>query len=160
MRALDSPAPVASSGFGPGLLFAGAGVLLYRTIALLAGGARAVLKGWVLALTVLEMLVDIGTMAAAMRWWRSRAPRDAQLPLRVGAVATLLHAVRVVVFVLGRTGPWVDFDVRSEKRAQHGERWNWAEVIFAGAMSILGVVGVAIIWCVRRRTRPVTPQLR
>ncbi len=160
MRAPDSPAPVGSSRVGPGLLFAGAGVLLYRTIALLAGGARAVLKGWVLALNVLEMLVDIATMAAAIRWWRSRAPRDAQLPLRIGAVATLLHAVRVLVFVLGRTGPWVDFDVRPEQRADHDERWTWTEVVFAGVMSILGVVGAVIVWCVRRRTRPVTPPLR
>jgi hypothetical protein len=160
MRAPDSSAPVGSSGVGPGLLFAGAGILLYRTIALLAGGARKVLKPWVVVLTFIEMLADIVTLGAAARWWRSRAARDEPLPLRAGAVATLLHAGRVLVFVLGRTGPWIDFDVRPEQRADHDERWTWPGVVFAGVMSVLGVVGVVIIWCVRRRTRPVTRQLR
>lgn len=35
----------------PVLLFVGAGILLSRTIALLAGGARRVLQPWVVALT-------------------------------------------------------------------------------------------------------------
>lgn len=144
--------PVRSSGVGAGLLIAGAGVLLYRTVALLAGGARAVLKCWVVALTVIEMIVDIVTVLCAARWWRSRDPRHARLPLRVAAAATLLHASRVLVFILGRTGPWIDFDVRPEHRADHRERWRWAEVVFAGVMSAFGVLGVAVIWRVRRRS--------
>ncbi len=142
--------PVRSSGVGPGLLVAGAGVLLYRTIALLAGEARAVLKSWVVALTVIEMIVDFVTVLGAVRWWRSRTPRHARLPLRVAAAATLLHSVRVLVFVVGRTGPWVDFDVRREHRADHRERWRWAEVVFAGVMSAFGVIGVVVVWCCRR----------
>jgi len=147
-----SATPVRSSGVVPGLLIAGAGVLLARTIALLAGGARAVLKSWVVALTVIEMIVDIVTVLGAARWWRSRIPRHARLPLRVAAAATLLHAVRVLVFVLGRTGPWIDFDVRPEHRADHRERWRWAEVAFAGVMSAFGVVGVVVVWRARRRS--------
>lgn len=80
-----SATPVRTSGVGPSLLIAGAGVLLYRTIALLAGGARAVLKSWVVALTFIEMIVDIVTVLGAARWWRSRTPRHARLPLRVAA---------------------------------------------------------------------------
>lgn len=147
-------APSRSSGVVPALLGGGAGILLYRTIALLAGGARSVLKGWVVMLTVIEMMVDIVTIIGAARWWLSRSPRHAHLPLRAGATATLLHTARVLVFVLGRTGPWVDFDVRPEHRADHRERWTWPGVVFAGVMSVLGVVGVVVSWRARRSSIP------
>jgi hypothetical protein len=131
------------------LLAGGAAILLHRTIALVRG-ARRVLKPWVVALTYLEMAVDLLTIGGAVRWWRSGSADDARFPLRVGMAATLLHAVRVLVFVLGRVGPWVDLDVRPEARAGHGERWTWGEVVFAGTMSVLGVVGVGVIWRRRR----------
>ena len=131
----------------------GAGILLYRTIALLEGGARRVLQWWVVGLTILEMLLDTMTLVAAARWWRSGRERDAPLPLRFGAAATLLHAARVGVFVAGRTGPWVDFDVKPERRADHRDRWTWPQVVFAGVMSVLGVAGTLLVWRVRRRSR-------
>lgn len=145
---------------GPALLVGGAGILLYRTIALLAGGARAVLRSWVVVLTVVEMIVDAVTLVAAARWWRSGNTRDARLPLGMGAAATLLHAVRVLVFVLGRTGPWRDFDVRPEQRADHRQRWTWRGVVFAGLMSCLGVLGMLIIWRARRTRLPVSAPVR
>lgn len=138
-----------SGRLGAGLLFGGAAVLAYRTVALAAGEARAVLKRWVMALTFVEMVVDALTMIASMRWWVSRSPADARFPLRAGAAAALLHAARVLVFVVGRTGPWRDFDVRPEHRAEHDDRWSWTEVIFAGTTSILGVIGVFVIWSKR-----------
>lgn len=134
----------------PVLLFCGAGILLGRTIALLAGGARRALRPWVVALTWLEMATDATTMAGAVRWFRSGDPAHARLPMRAGAVATLLHAGRVAVFVLGRTGPWRDFDVRPEARRDHDERWTWAQVVFAGVMSVLGVIGMVLVWHRRR----------
>lgn len=134
----------------PVLLFGGAGILLGRAIALLAGGAGRVLRPWVVALTWLEMATDATTMAGAVRWFRSGDPAHARLPMRAGAIATLLHAGRVAVFILGRTGPWHDFDVRPEARADHDERWTWAQVVFAGVMSVLGVIGVVLVWRRRR----------
>lgn len=138
-----------SAEVGPALLSGGAAILVYRTVALLSG-ARSVLKGWVVALTVVEMAVDLATMLAAARWWVTRDPHHSRPALRFGAAATLLHAVRVSVFVLGRSGPWRDFDVRPEHRPDHDQRWTWGGVIFAGVMSILGVLGAGIIWRVRR----------
>ncbi len=138
------------------LLFCGAGILLGRTVALLAGGARRVLQPWVVFLTWLEMAIDGLTMAGALRWFRSTDPLHARLALRAGAVATLLHAARVAVFVAGRTGPWKDFDVRPEARADHDERWSWAEVVFAGIMAVMGVVGVVLTWR-HRRAATITP---
>lgn len=141
-----------SHRFGAGLLFVGADVLLYRTIALLTGSARVVLRSWVVVLTVVEMAIDVVTVVTTARWWRSGAPGHARPALRCGAAATLVHAVRVLVFVVGRTGPWVDFDVRPEHRADHGSRWRWVEVVFAAVMSLLGIIGVGIVWRVRRRS--------
>jgi hypothetical protein len=63
----------------------------------------------------------------------------------------MLHALRVLIFVLGRTGPWVDFDVRPEQRSSHAARWTWDQVYFAATLSVLGVVGVLVIWRLRRR---------
>jgi hypothetical protein len=137
---------------GPGVLFLGAGVLLFRTIALLAGGARRVLQPWVVALTWVEMALDAITMLLAARWWVSGSDRHAAAPSRVGAMATLLHAARVAVFVLGRTGPPFDFDVRPEARADHDQRWNWTQVVVAGVLSGAGVLAVVVIWSTRRRS--------
>ncbi len=145
----------AGSRWAPGLLLLGAGFLLYRTLALVAGGARRVLAPWVVGLTYLEMAIDAVTMTWAARWWRSRSPAHASPALRAGAGATLVHALRVAVFVVGRTGPWVDVDVREEERARHDERWTWAQVVFAGTMSVLGVIGVFVVWITRRRHRVV-----
>ena len=110
--------------WAPGLLFTGAGLLLYRTIALLLGGARTVLKPWVVQLTYVEMAIDAITMLSATRWWSSRNPDHAHPALVAGAATTLVHAGRVAVFVVGRTGPWVDFDVREDQRAGHDARWT------------------------------------
>jgi len=143
----------------PTLLLGGAGILLGRTIALLAGGARRVLRPWVVALTWIEMAIDALTMAGALRWLRSGDPRHARLPMRAGAAATLLHAGRVAVFVLGRTGPWRDFDVRTEARADHGERWTWGQVVFAGTLSVSGIVGVVLIWRRRRQAAPMAASI-
>lgn len=134
----------------PALLTGGAGLLLYRTVALLAGGGRIVLKPWVVALTVVEMVLDVVTTIGSLRWWATRSAERAPLALRAGAATTLVHAARVSIFVLGRTGPWQDFDVRRAHRAGHRQRWTWGQVVFAGVLSALGVVAVLRIWQARR----------
>jgi hypothetical protein len=69
------------------------------------------------------------------------------MALRLGAAVTVFHALRVLVFVLGRTGPWLDFDVRPDYRATHDARWSWFNVIFAGTLSAAGVlVVIAVAW--------------
>jgi hypothetical protein len=59
--------------------------------------------------------------------------------------------VRVLIFVMGRVGPWIDFDVRPEHRALHSTRWTWFDVYFASALTVLGLIGVFVIWTSRRR---------
>ena len=84
-------------------------------------------------------------------WWISNNEAKASIPLRLGATAAILHAVRVLIFVLGRFGPWIDFDVRPEHRALHYTRWSWPGVYFAAILTVLGVIGVLVIWTLRRR---------
>jgi len=136
---------------GPTLMAAGVSILLYRAAALIVTSWR-VLRGWVLALAGGELLLDIATLATSIRWGRSNDPDHRRLPLRLAAAATVVHAVRVLVFVLGRTRPFKDFDVRPEHRADHDQRWTRGQVSFASVMSILGLLGVLVVRrCLRRR---------
>jgi hypothetical protein len=129
----------------------GAGILLFRTIRMLSQGALEVLVLWVSILLILELLIDVGCLAASLRWVIANEASKATAALRFGAAAALLHSGRVLIFVLGRVGPWIDFDVRPEHRAAHSARWDWGWLYFAALMSVLGVAGVIVIWILRRR---------
>jgi hypothetical protein len=130
------------------LLAFGAAVILYRTLSMIfLEDALTLLMPWVIALLFLEMAVDALCLAFAIRWAVSVNPAHATLPLRLGAVAAILHAFRVLIYVLGRTGPWVDFDRRPEFR---GEEPAWFWVVFAAILSVLGIVGVVVIWRIRK----------
>jgi hypothetical protein len=133
------------------LIILGACILLFRTVMMLAQGAMTVLVPWVSALLLAECLLDVTTVLGSVRWWVTRAEGHARFPLRTCAAAVILHAVRVLIFVLGRVGPWIDFDVRPEHRALHSARWSWGSVYIAAVLAALGVLGVLIIWKYRRR---------
>lgn len=135
------------------LLFLGAGILLYRTITMLSQGAMEILVLWVSALLIAELLIDALCMITTVVWWITNDSTKDRLPLRFGATAAILHAIRVLIFLLGRVGPWYDFDVQPVKRAMHGERWSWNQVWFASILSLLGIIGVIIIWQFRKRKK-------
>jgi len=135
------------------LLAMGAGFLLYRTITLISQGALDIFVIWVSILLIAELLLDLSCMLSSVRWWIYNDRAKARVALRVGAAVTILHAVRVLVFVIGQVGPWINFDVRSEYHAEHSETWTWAGVYFAAIMSVLGVIGVIIIWILIRRAK-------
>ncbi len=40
-----------------------------------------------------------------------------------------------------------------EYHAAHAETWTWAGVYFAAIISILGIIGVIIIWILIRRAK-------
>ncbi|MGB5667705.1 MAG: hypothetical protein WBM53_12720 [Maribacter sp.] len=69
------------------------------------------------------------------------------------AAAAIVHAFRVLIFVVGRVGQWIDFDVRPEQRALQYTRWSCEGLYFAGIMAILGVLGEIVIWMLRRHSR-------
>jgi hypothetical protein len=94
------------------LLILGSGVLLYRTIRLLSGDALNIFVLWVSVLLIVEMFIDLACLLSSVRWLISNDQSKESLSLRMGAAAALLHAFRVLIFVFGRTGPWINFDVR------------------------------------------------
>ncbi|WP_273565688.1 hypothetical protein [Maribacter halichondriae] len=132
------------------LLFVGAGVLLTRTIIMLSQGALETLTWWASALLLLELLIALACMVSSVKWFIRNDQSEDHIPLRLGAAITILHAFRVLIFVIGRAGPWVDFDIRPGKEALH---WNWELVYFAAVMSVIGILGVIIIWRIRRRSK-------
>ncbi len=135
------------------LLILGAGFLLFRTIMLISQGSLSIYVSWVSILLIAEFLIDLGCLLSSIFWWINDDENKASIPLRFAAVVIILHAVRVLIFVLGRVGPWIDFDVRPEHRALHYTRWSWTGVYFAAIMSILSVFVLIIVWRLRRRTR-------
>ena len=108
---------------------------------------------WVAILLVVELVLDLGCLLGSLRWCVAGDPERARLPLRLGAAATILHALRVLVYALGRTVLLRDFDVRPERRTGIGEQGGWFWVYFASVLSILGLIGVLVIWLLRRRAR-------
>jgi hypothetical protein len=133
------------------LLFLGAAFLLYRTVAMLAGGAVHILVPWVVALLFLELVIDGMTMGMCLLWGISLSTWHGVQAFRLTAAVVIVHAVRVLIFVIGRTGPWVDFDVQPLARAGHAARWTWFGVWFAATMSVLSVVVLIAVWLHRRR---------
>ncbi len=134
------------------LLALGACILLFRTITMISHSLN-ILALWVSILLFIEMLIDVSCLLSTIPWWISRERAKARIPLRLGAAAALFHALRVMVFVLGRVGPCINFDVRPEHMASHAETWTWAGVWFAAIMSVLGVIGVIVIWILIRRAK-------
>ena len=140
------------------LLALGAAILLFRTIMMLAQGNLNILVRWVGGLLILEFLIDLGCFITALKWWLKNDIHYRNWPLRLGAVAAFVHAFRVMIFVLGRIGPWIDFDVQPGQKAMHDARWTWGGLYFAAIMSVLGVIGVLVIWYLIRRSRSRLPQ--
>ena len=134
------------------LLFLGACILLYRTLSMmLLEDAFVLLVPWVIALLIAEFLLDLGWLVCSIRWLILNRWEKAGCALRLAAAAIILHAFRVLVYVLGRTGPWINFDVRPEHRAAYAFEWFW--VYFAAILSLLGVAGVLIIWRIILRNK-------
>jgi hypothetical protein len=132
------------------LVFLGAGFLFLRTIKMMTQDALVWMVSWVAALLIAESLLDATILLGAVRWWMTQAEDHARFPLRATAAAVFLHAVRVLVYALGRLGPWIDFDIRPEHRPVYSSRGSLGWVYFASIMSVLGILGVIIVWRNRR----------
>lgn len=134
------------------LLILGASILLFRTIRMvLIENAFNILVFWVFSLLIVEFLIDLSCVLSSIRWFIFDNSIKARLPLRLGAGAAILHAIRVLIYVLGRTGPWINFDVKQEYHDSYTFKWFW--VYFTAILSILGIVGVIVIWQIIRFKR-------
>lgn len=132
------------------LLLGGGCVLVVRTLMLAAGGALTTYRPWAAGLLVTEFVFDAVAVALLVRWAALGHQRSEVPALRAVAAVVVVHAVRVLVFVMGRTGPWVDFDVRPQYRPDHAETWTWAGVWFAAAMVVASLAVLLIVMASRR----------
>jgi hypothetical protein len=135
------------------LLALGAAFLLFRTIMMTVQGYLTILVPWVASTIIMEGALDLVTLIFCLRWLKTTSPDHASTPLRLTAAVVVVHALRVLVFALGRTGPFLNFDVRPEHQALHHTRWTWTGVYFASIMSVLSIIAVLIIWHFRRKRR-------
>jgi hypothetical protein len=135
------------------LMFLGACILLFSSITMVAQGNLGIQVLWVSVLLIAELLVDLGCAVFSVVWWIQNDSKNDRIPLRFGTAAVLLHAFRVLIFVIGRIGPWINFDVRPEHHALHDTSWNMGDMYFTSIMSILGIFGVVFIWQYRRRMK-------
>lgn len=136
--------------FYASVFFIGASILLMRTIILLSQGALEMFVAWVGGLLLAELILDVGWIFGASYCWISYSKNNALFTLRLAAAAIVLHAFRVLIFVMGRLGPWIDFDHKPEYRPLNYTEWDW--LYFAVIMSVLGVLGVLIVWWLSRRS--------
>jgi magnesium-transporting ATPase (P-type) len=134
------------------LLMLGATILMYLCLSKFSRGMFTIWLWWTSALTVIEFLIDLACFISAFLWFRKNVPFREKLSLRLGTAAALVHAVRVLIYVIGRTGPWENFDMKPEfYHLQDTVNWFW--VYFASTLSVLGILGVLIIWRIRIRNR-------
>ena len=97
-------------------------------------------------LLLVESILDVAWLITALIWWIKNDQLKAGLPLRLAAAAIVVHAVRVAVYVIGRLGPWIDFDFKPLFRGSEATGWNLSWLYFAALMSALGVIGVVVVW--------------
>jgi hypothetical protein len=137
--------------FYAALLILGCAILLARTIVMINNGALSFLVLWAFILLIAELLTDFACLLSSLNWFISNDRNKDRLPLRLAAAVTILHAVRVLIFVLGRTGPWLNFDIRPGKEILHAAGWSWFGVYFAGIMSFISLIVLVVIWQIRRQ---------
>lgn len=134
------------------LVTGGIGILLFRSIHMLfMEQALSMLVSWVAALLLAEALVDLLCVISALRWFINGKVRYAWFPLRLAAVAVVLHAIRVIIYVLGRTGPNKNFDINREFREFVQLDWFW--VYSSAAIAGVGLIAVFIVWLLMRNRK-------
>ena len=123
----------------------GASILLFRTIRLLTvENGWETLAIWVITCTFIEMIIDLSCIAFSLLWLTNTYPDSKKMALKLGAAAAIFHAFRVLIYVFGRVGPFHDFDLKPQFRYTQDVEMFW--VYFASILSMLGVLGVVIIW--------------
>lgn len=128
-----------------GLLMAGAGILIFRTLRMVTvEQAFEILTDWAYTLLVLEFMLASICFLTAFRWFILSKWKYASTALKLGTWAAIFHAFRVLIYVLGRTPFLKNFDVKPEHHATYTFDWFW--VYFAATFSVLGLIGVYVIW--------------
>ena len=102
------------------LLTLGASILAWRTLQLMfVERGLETLVLWVILLTIVESIIDFFCIIGSLRWLISNDALKATLPLQLGAIAAVLHAIRVLIYVLGRMSLLLNFDVKPIYRSSY-----------------------------------------
>ena len=135
-----------------GLLMLGTFILLLRTLRMvLVEQDFEILVDWVYTLLILEFMLDLGCLLAASRWFVLSKWRYASTALKLGSWLVMLHAFRVLIYVMGRIGPWKNFDVKMEYH--HNYTYDGFWVYFAAVFAALGLIGLVVAWRIWRRKK-------
>lgn len=138
------------------LLLLGASILLFRTIklAFFENGLETLI--FIVASTIfIEMISDVVCLCYSIRWFAKSDSAYSSVPLRAGALSTIIHLIRVIIFVLGRTPFLMNFDIKPEYQSSSTMDPFW--VFFALILSILGLIGVGCIyWMIKKHRKKAT----
>ena len=129
-----------------GLIMFGIAMLLFRTIKMISQGALDRLAVWVSALLIIEFIIDLACFLTSARWFITNDKQKSKFPLYFAAAATILHAIRVFIYAIGRVGPWINFDMKPEYLAEHEVNWSLGWLYFAVIMSVVGLIVLFEIW--------------
>ena len=138
-----------------GFLLIGGAFLFYRAAFLIWVGHAARYVFWLRGLTFVELALAAVIVATAAIWLAGGSAAWRRRTLQLTAALIVLHALRVAVFALARTGPWIDFDVRPEHRPVDPATWSWVEVWFASGMAGLSLIVLLAVLVWRSRTRAI-----
>ena len=135
-----------------GLLMLGTFILMLRTLRMvLVEQEFEMLTDWVYVLLILEFMLILGCLLASSRWFVLSKWRYASTALKLGSWAVMLHALRVLIYVLGRTGPWINLDVKPVYHKSYSFDWFW--IYFAAGFAALGLIGLVIAWRIWRQKK-------
>jgi hypothetical protein len=134
------------------LLFTiGGAILVSRAFTMMVDGYLGIYVPWAAILLALEFLIDATWLASAIAWFFKDNKANEKNTFNLAAASILLHAFRVMIFVLARIGPLTNFDIKETYHATHYARWDWTGIFLAATLSLMGVVGVLVVWGIRRR---------
>ena len=129
-----------------GLLILGSALLTFRTIKMISQGSLERLALWVSALLILELIIDLACFLTSARWFITNNKQQNKFPLYFAAASTILHAIRVFIYAIGRVGPWINFDLKPEYVANNEVNWSLGWLYFAVIMSVVGLIVLFGIW--------------
>ncbi|MCX2720397.1 hypothetical protein [Lentiprolixibacter aurantiacus] len=127
------------------LLITATGILLIRTWHMVMEEQNfEILVGWVYGLLILEFMLSIGCLLAALRWFVLSKWQYASTAMKLGVWAVMLHAIRVIILVSARNDLWKNFDLLPEYRPSYTIDQFW--LYFSIGFAVVALTGVYIVW--------------
>ena len=134
------------------LLIAATSILIVRTWHMtMEEQDFELLVGWVYSLLIVEFMLTIGCLLAALRWFVLSKWQYASTAMKLGVWAVMIHTVRVLILTTGRYDAWKNYDILPEYRSTFTIDLFW--VYFSVVFAIISLTGVYIVWRLWRRVK-------